>query len=553
MRPRALRGDAAYLPLILTIALAAAVLALSWYGYRAVSEWRQSTAALIERNAQDDADRLVTALARDMRGAQALVLANRDSGDYASQSLADFSHEVASAFTRYIYPESFFGWRQTDDEVVFFNRANRAPPWMTGVINASRYPVVIARNPPIARALLNRIHGDARNRLSYAHFDTELAGVPYEIVARLQYADVYHERLESIAGFTVNLAWVRERYFSELVSEVSRIGESGTTLEYAVLDDHGNAITGTMRGDRAAVREFPLQFFDPSVTELDGEASTPPVWTVRVSAAGDPMLSWATSGEDTTLIAIAATALALAISFLLTAHSVRARSSLAAMRAEFVSIAAHELKTPLATIHAASETMVRGRLTGAHLTEYTHLLLQESKRLTRLVDNLLAYARIIDVKDLYQFERLAPAELIEDSLSGFERQLSEGGFEVTTDVPHDLPLVRGDRTALRLALDNLIDNAIRYSGEIRHMCVSARWSGSRVVIEVRDTGPGIPPDEIQMVKRRFVRGRRTGAHGSGLGLAIVMRVAADHGGRFELESVVGSGTTAQLEVPIHAD
>jgi len=85
------------------------------------------------------------------------------------------------------------------------------------------------------------------------------------------------------------------------------------------------------------------------------------------------------------------------------------------------------------------------------------------------------------------------------------------------------------------------------------MCVSARWSGARVVIEVRDSGPGIPPDEIQMVKRRFVRGRRTGAHGSGLGLAIVMRVAADHGGRFELESVVGSGTTAQLEVPIHAD
>ena len=149
---------------------------------------------------------------------------------------------------------------------------------------------------------------------------------------------------------------------------MSRIGESGATLDYAVLDDHGNAITGAVRGDRAAVREFPLQFFDPSATELDGEASAPPIWKVRVSAAGDPMLSWATSGEDTTLIAIAATALALAISFLLMAHSVRARGSLAAMRAEFVSIAAHELKTPLATIHAASETMVRGRLTGARLT-----------------------------------------------------------------------------------------------------------------------------------------------------------------------------------------
>ena len=553
MRQRALRGDNPYLPLILTIALAAAVLALSWYGYRAVSEWRQSTAALIERNAEDDADRLVIALTRDMRGAQALVLANRDSGDYATQSLADFSHEVASAFTRYIYPESFFGWRRGDGELVFFNRASRTPPWMTGAINAGRYPVVIVRNPPITAPLLTRVQHDARNRVSYAHFDIRLADVPYEIVARLQYADVYHERLESVVGFTVNLAWVRQRYFAELVSEVSRITESGTALEYAVLDETGGAVTGIVRGDHAALREFPLQFFDPAATELDGEESVPPMWSVRVSAAGDPMLGWATSGADTTLLAIAATALGLAISFLLTAHSVRARSSLAAMRAEFVSIAAHELKTPLATIRAASETMVRGRLSGTRLTEYTHLLFQESKRLTRLVDNLLAYARIIDVRDLYQFERLAPAELIEDSLGGFERQLAEGHFEVTTDVPHDLPLVRGDGTALRLALDNLIDNAIRYSGDLRHIRLSARWSDSRVVIEVRDRGPGIPPDEIQMVKRRFVRGRRTGTHGSGLGLAIVMRVAADHGGRFELESDVGAGTTARLEVPIHGD
>ena len=553
MRPRPLQGDNPYLPLTLTIALAAAVLALSWYGYRAVSEWRQSTAALIERHAQDDADRLVIALTRDMRGAQSLVLANRDSGDYATQSLADFSHEVASAFTRYIYPESFFGWKQADGQLVFFNRANRTPPWSPEAINARRYPVVVARNSLTAQPILERIQEYASNRVNYARFGTQLGGVPYEIVARLQYSDVYHERLDSIAGFTVNLAWVRERYFSELVSEVSRIGESGTALEYAVVDDGGNAVTGAINTDVAAVREFPLQFFDPASTELDGEDSVPPIWTVRVSAASDPMLGWATSGEETTLLAIAATALGLAISFLLTAHSVRARGSLAAMRAEFVSIAAHELKTPLATIHAASETMARGRLTGSHLTEYTHLLLQESKRLTRLVDNLLAYARIIDVRDLYQFERLAPAELIEDSLNGFQRQLAEGRFEVTTDIPHDLPLVRGDRTALRLALDNLIDNAMRYSDTARHIHLSARWSDSRVVIEVSDRGSGIPPDEIQMVKRRFVRGRRTGTHGSGLGLAIVMRVAADHGGRFELESHVGAGTRAYLEVPIYGD
>lgn len=546
-------GGGSYLPLVLTIALAATVLALSWYGYRAVSEWRRSTAVLIERTAEDGADLLVTALTRDMRGAQALVLANRDSGDYAAQSIADFSYEVASAFTRYLYPESFFGWRAADGELVFFNRANRTPPWMTAAIEVGRYPVVMARNPEIARPLLARIKRQAAHHLSYAHFATQIGGVPYEVVARLQYADVYRERLESVTGFTVNVAWVRQRYFSELVSEVSRIADSGTALEYAVLDDGGTAVTGLARGDLVAVRRFPLQFFDPAATELDGEESAPPTWTVRVSAASDPLLEWATSGEDTTLLAIAATALGLAISFLLTAHSVRAGASLAAMRAEFVSIATHELKTPLATIRAASETMVRGRLAADGIKQYAHLVVQESKRLTRLVDNLLAYARIIDVRDLYNFERLAPAELIEESLSGFERQLSEGRFDVAAEVPHDLPLVRGDRTALRLALDNLIDNAIRYSGDVRWIRVSARRHGPRVIIEVWDRGLGIAPDEIQAVTRRFVRGRRTTTHGSGLGLAIVMRVVADHGGRFELESDIGRGTKARLDVPVYGD
>ena len=362
MRKPPFTGDGSYLPLVLTIALAATVLALSWYGYRAAREWRRSTAALTERTAQDGADLLVTALTRDMRGAQALVLANRDSGDYATQHLADFSYEVASAFTRYLYPESVFGWRRADRDLVFFNRASRPPPWMTGANAAGRYPVVVVANPDVARPIRDRIEQFARNRLTYAHFDTRLAGVPYAVVARLRYSDVYREQLDGFTGFTVNLAWVREQYFSELVAEVGRI-ESRIVLDYAVLDEAGTVVAGMARGNPAAAREFPLQFFDQASTELDGGMSGLKMWSVRVSAARNPMLNWASSGEDTTLLAIAATSLGLAISFLLTAHSVRARASLAAMRAEFVSTVTHELKTPLATIRAVGETLVRGRLT----------------------------------------------------------------------------------------------------------------------------------------------------------------------------------------------
>jgi signal transduction histidine kinase len=436
---------------------------------------------------------------------------------------------------------------------VFFNRASRPPPWASAT-RGGRYPVVTVKNPAIAPPILDRIRAQAASRVTYAHFDTVLRGVPYQIVARLQYEDAYRERLDSVTGFTVNLAWVRDRYFLDVVSEVSQMGESNAALEYAVFDDHNVSISGTADGVPAALRQFPLQFFDPAATELgaDDDILTP-VWTLRVSSGESPPLEWAAAGADTTLLAIAGTALGLAISFLLTAQSVRTRASLAAMRAEFVSIATHELKTPLATIRAASETMVRGRLAGDRLAEYARLLLQESKRLTRLVDNLLAYARVIDVRDLYQFEPLSPAELIEDAVGNFERQLSEAHFDVSTDVPHDLPLVRGDRTTLRLALENLIDNAMRYSETTKSLRLTARHTGSWLTIEVTDRGPGIAADDIQRVKARFVRGRRSTTRGSGLGLAIVSRVVSDHGGRFDLQSTVGSGTTAIVTLPIDGD
>ena len=539
----------------LTLAICLAVMALAVYGYRAVREWRHSSAVLVERATRDGADLLVTAITRDMHGAQALVLANRDAGDYATQAPPDFSSQVSAAFTRFPYPESFFGWRRTDADLVFFNRANRLPPWAPTLDQAQRYPVVIVTNPGIGARVLEQIRADAADRRGYSYFETAIGGMPYQVVARLQYADPFRDELESVTGFTVNLTWARQEYFAEIVAQVARIGENGVTLDYSVLDDAGRTIAGTAPRGPAVVREFPLQFYDQSTSELYAEEDRgqPHPWKVRVGAADNPNLAWATRAEDWTLLVICITALTLVLSLFLLARAVRTSASLVAMRTEFVSTVTHELKTPIATIRAIADALLRGRLNGDGIREYAGLLVQESRRLTRLVDNLLAYARVTDVTELYTYERVAPAELIEDAIGGFQQQLTDGRFDVVSDVPHDLPLVRGDRTSLRLALDNLIDNAIRYSGDNRWIYVGAHRHHSSVVIEVSDHGIGIPHDEIHAVQRRFVRGHGTRTHGSGLGLAIVKRVAAHHAGRFDLQSEVGVGTTASFHVPIYED
>lgn len=538
---------------LLMLAMGASVASLAWFGFHAVQEWRRSAAELIERIADDRAELLATALRRDMGGAQSFVLANQDSGDYGTQSLPDFSDQVAAAFARYPYPESFFGWRQGEPPgLLFFARADRKSPWRPSLALTSNFPVIVEHRPEIADQLLKRIRPLASEGRKYAIFETNLAGFRYQVIAHLHYSDPLREQLQSLTGFMVNLAWVRRNYFSEIVSQVARIGESAAVLDYGVRDEHNQLVAGDASLGKGSVRTFPLEFFDSSISAADIQEPDSGAWHVQVSATRDPNLIWATRGGNWTAVVIAVISLALATSVFLIGHAAWTSASLAALRADFVSTVTHELKTPLATIRAVGDTLIRGNLNPGGVSQYAALLVQASKRLTRLVDNLLAYSRVSDVTEAYSFEGIEPAELIENCLRTFNRQLVDDAFEVVAEVDPQVPLARGDRVALELALDNLIDNAIRYSGEHRSIRIGASHIDSGIAFEVRDCGNGIPPEEIAIVQRKFVRGSAAGSMaGNGLGLFIVQRIAADHGGRLELESTLGIGTTARLIVPLY--
>jgi signal transduction histidine kinase len=223
---------------------------------------------------------------------------------------------------------------------------------------------------------------------------------------------------------------------------------------------------------------------------------------------------------------------------------------LAGLRSDFVSTVTHELKTPIATIRAAGDTMARGRLSGPDaLRDCALLVVQESKRLTRLVDNLLAYSRVTDVTEVYTWDAIDPAALLREVIGGFRQALDGGGFEVEVGIPSDIPPIRGDRTACVLLFDNLIDNAIRYSTATRRLAVRARAEGNAVTMDIADSGPGIPSDELPKVTRRFFRGRAAGSGGSGLGLAIASRIVEDHKGTLRIQSRLGLGTTVSVTLP----
>ena len=533
---------------------------LSWFGYRAIRDSQRSARLLLERRTADAADLLVMALSRDMRGVEDSVLSSSQWTDTMLDPPYDISSLVASAFARYPYPESFFGWRgQLDGRaLVFFDRADRPPAWSSPSAASGRFPVMTrtysARGAEIAeRILANRVRAG-----EFSVFEIHLQGVPYQFVTRLIYADPFHETLKAGLGFTVNLNWARRIYFPELTKQVGRIGGSREGLSLSVIDEAGAQVTaGGGAADRGPIsrRDFPLFFFDPLMVTLDMPADLPRRdWAVQVQPARSDDDPGATAGDAVrtlTLVVAAAAAGVLALGMALTSRAVRASARLAEMRSEFVSTVTHELKAPLATIRAIGDSVATGRVTDTDtLKDYAQLVVQESKRLGRLFDNLLAYSRITDVTEAYNFEPLELNGLVDEALRGFRSQLAGNGFDVDVDVPTHLPPVRADRTAMGLLLDNVIDNAVRYSGSSHWLGIRAEQANGNVRVAISDRGMGIPAHELNHVVRRFFRGRRAGSGGSGLGLAIANRIVTDHGGRLAIDSAVGAGTTVSLTLPV---
>jgi len=538
----------------LIVGVLGAIAALTWFGYRAVRGWRESAAQLAGRRASETASLLLTAITRDMRGVQTVVLSSPRADQFMLDAPSDVRAFAASAFARYPYPESFFAWRgePSPESVVFFDRAERPPVWAGHNTGPSRFPVAVASYPSVAKTLIDRIRADARESRPFSMFEIEQNGVRYQIVARLMYGDVLRENLQSVFGFTVNLDWVRGNYFGELTRQVARINDAGQGLVLQIFDDRGQPVVSVPRAvahGPTVSRTFLLHFVDPVATQHTLPHGRP--WRIDVSAGDDPTLAAAIRGGSRTLFLVAIAAAALALGLVLAYRAMRAGVQLAELRSDFVSTVTHELKTPIASIRAMGDTLARNRIAGAEARgEYAQMIVQESKRLTRLVDNLLAYSRITDVTEVYSFEPVGLHGVVEEVLQEFSPQFAEQKVEVEVDIAADLPPLRGDRTALLLMLENLVDNAIRYSAAPKWIGLGASVESNVCAIEVCDRGAGIPERDIGRVTRRFQRGRRAPSGGSGLGLAIVSRIVADHRGTLQIESAVGQGTTVRITLPV---
>ena len=223
---------------------------------------------------------------------------------------------------------------------------------------------------------------------------------------------------------------------------------------------------------------------------------------------------------------------------------------LSAMRADFVSMVSHELRSPMTAVLGSAKTLSqRWRdLTPDQRQSFLSLIEVETSRLANLVSDVLDTSRIESGTFSYSFGDVDVGELVHESAAAALSGQDE--VQIQTKVQRPLPLVRGDRERLRQVITNLIDNAVKYSplgGQVR---VEALANDGRVSVEVRDHGPGIAADHQGLIFEKF--GRVSGDHakpGTGLGLFIAKSIAQAHGGNVEVQSAPREGATFSLVLP----
>jgi signal transduction histidine kinase len=236
----------------------------------------------------------------------------------------------------------------------------------------------------------------------------------------------------------------------------------------------------------------------------------------------------------------------------------RQSQQLAELQMNFVANVSHELRTPLTVIRTAAHNL-KGRLAGnpAQVERYGELIQEQSERLTELVEQVLRFAGARAGNVLRVKEPVAVENVIEDGLRASRLAVEGAQCTVEKNVEPGLPLVMADEVALRHAIQNLLDNAVKYGIEGSNWIgVSAvhvhETDGDLVEIRIADRGPGIPAEEQQRIFDPFFRGSRAvmdQIHGTGLGLNLVKGIVEAHGGTVRVLSEPMKGTEFILRIP----
>lgn len=240
--------------------------------------------------------------------------------------------------------------------------------------------------------------------------------------------------------------------------------------------------------------------------------------------------------------------------FMVVFHNVTRLKKLEQIRTDFIANVSHEIRTPLTAIIGYLETLQNGALESAEdARRFIDVMLRQAQRLHRLVEDLLTISKIELGEMEFHFEPILLSEMVDHVISLLEAKAKEKKISMQNDLTRDLPPMKADRDRLCQILVNVLDNAVKFTGSGGRVTIDAEVQDNFVVLRIFDTGMGIPKEELQRLGERFYRvdkARSRELGGTGLGLSIVKHLMLVHGGKMEIDSRLGRGTSVSLFFPI---
>lgn len=541
-------------PYVYAIAAVVCAAALVLYlQQRTIADQREQTAVVLHEIAEQTAHAVVTTLRNTLEGPVFDTLTAVNHPQIRDSRLDLLLPEYRAGLASYPHIERFFVWTEQTDlavpgEVLFFG-----PDHGSTTEGPPPVPPEFRRDPTLGRQVFALARRHAPSQQIYAAEARLGADANHDVFLRLFWTDARRDHFFAVIGFVVDRTRMRETLIPELhrrdLAQLLTLRGKDLPFELRVIDERGAVVWGSPQEQPLAARVLLPMAFYPAQTLGPRLASgiEPMNWTVEVSPAhADQLLAGASHGYWLPGLSI----MLMLVAITVTIHAGRRAARVARMQSEFVSHVSHQLKTPLSLISAATETVELDRVQSPEkLAQYLGIIRGEVTRLSSLVHGVLEFSSLQQRQ--LEFDDVDLAALVRETVDAFQGGLAGRHFTFTCVQDGPAPALHADPAALEQVLANLLDNAVKYSGDVREVTVRVGWSGAQAVVDVSDRGIGVPPADRAHIFETFYRGSGEAHHrrGFGLGLAIARDLMDAHGGQLELLQSSTRGSTFRLSFP----
>ena len=547
----------------LAVVVAIPMAVLFYFQFKSLHDIETTSAVVLRQLSSETADSLTRSIEDYLKRPHISVLLRITQARTEPLDLAFIEPVLNDALVESPFVESFFIWTERGPQSNRWLVFDRDSKQATSDAIEQRFRVDTIHGPK----LLGRLQELVETRRAIVAFTEEINGRPHYVQAQLRFEGPARERMTSVIGFAVDAEKLRTEFIPAVLRDwlASVQHPSGfPRLETEVLDEQGQHIFASHPGRDEEhflpvdERSFAIIFFDKELLEFAAPYEQHrEIWGLRTSYGPQPIseiVSASTRPQQALMIVLA---VAMALGVFLVAGAAAREVRVAELKSNFVASVSHDLKTPLALIQLFAETLELGRVrTPERAQEYYRIINGESKKLTRLIENILDFSRMEAGLRPYRMEPADLSESVRKVLARMNTQFEQGHFTVSTTIEPDLPRILADEGAAEQAIENLLANAMKYSGEAREIEVEARRVNRHIVVSVTDHGIGISRREQGRIFRKFYRVQRElggGPQGTGLGLAIVDHTMRGHGGFVRVDSEPEQGSTFSLHFPIPSE